>query len=215
MNRASLLALLLAAPAAASWQDIPSTDFTMAAPPAPGSPESDKDFTELLKLQAGRKPEQCEIAAAQVIPDFQSLFGTSGILSPAEASAVASFVNSASKFLAKVSGYYKKKFSRPRPYSVDARVQPCIEKPTGSTSYPSTHAAAGVLDGCVLGRLFAQRANILASHGRLAGEYRLVAGVHYPSDVVAGRELGERVCERLLKEDDFLAELARVKASLP
>jgi len=212
---APLLALLLAAPAAASWKDIPSTDFALAAPPAPGSPEYDLDFAELLKLQAGRKPEQCEAAAAQSIPDFQSLFGASGILSKAEAEAAGPFVNGASKFLSKVSGYYKKKFSRPRPFNADPRVKPCIEKPSGSTSYPSTHAAAGVLDACVLGRLFPDRAGILASHGRGAGELRLVAGVHHPSDVAAGRDLGARVCARLLKEEDFLAELASVRSSLP
>lgn len=210
-----LLVLSCAGPASASWKDIPSTDFALAAPPAPGSPESDRDFAELLKLQAGRKPEQCAAAAAQAMPDFQSLFGASGILSKEESSAVEAFVNAASKFLSKVSGYHKKKHARPRPYSVDPRIQPCIEKPAGATSYPSTHAAAGVLDACVLGRLFPERAGILASHGRDAGELRLIAGVHHPSDVAAGRDLGARVCARLLKEDDFLAELASVKSALP
>lgn len=210
-----LLAVLFAAPALAGWSDIPSTDFTLAAPPAPGSPEYARDFEELLKLQAARKPEQCAAAAAQAMPDFQSLFGASGILSKEESGAVEAFVNSASKLLAKVSGYHKKKYARPRPYSVDPRVQPCIEKPAGATSYPSTHAAAGVLDACVLGRLFPDRAGILASHGRDAGELRLVSGVHHPSDVAAGRDLGARVCARLLKEDDFLAELASVKSALP
>ena len=221
MNRASasarlaLFALFLAGPAAASWQDIPSTDFPMATPPAPGSPESDRDYEQLLKLQAERKPEQCAVAAAQAMPDFHSLFGASGILSKAEADAVAPFVNAASKFLSKISGYHKRKFVRPRPYSVDARVQPCIEKPAGATSYPSTHAAAGVFDACVLGRLFPDRVNILASHGRDAGDLRVIAGVHHPSDVAAGQDLGARICARLMKEGDFLAELALVKASLP
>lgn len=211
----ALLALLLAAPAAAGWADIPSADFPMGPPPAPGSAESSRDFEELLRLQAERSPEQCAAAAAQAIPDFRSLFGASGILSTAEAAAVAPFVDSASKLLSKISGFHKKKFARPRPYSADARVQPCVEKPSGAKSYPSTHAGAGVLDACVLGRLFPERAGILASHGRGAGDLRVVAGVHHPSDVHAGRELGARVCARLLKEDDFLAELARVQASLP
>lgn len=212
---AALLACLLVLPAAAEWRDIPSTDFAMKPPPAPGTPESDADFAELLKLQASRTPEQCAAAAAQAIPDFASLFGSSGILSAAEAAAAGPLVNDASKLLSKISGYHKKKFARPRPFSSDPRVQPCIDKPSGATSYPSTHAGAGVLDACVLGRLFPGRAGILASHGREAGQLRLIGGVHHPTDVEAGRGLGAKLCERLLKDEGFLAELAAVKASLP
>lgn len=213
--RLSLVALLLALPAAASWQGIPSTDFTMAPPPSPGSPESDRDYAELLKLQASRKPEECSAAAAQAIPDFQSLFSGSGILAKPELAAVAPFVDSASKYLSKITGYFKKLYARPRPYNVDARVQPCIEKPGGATSYPSTHAAAGVFDACVLGQLFPLRANTLASYGKHVGDLRVIAGVHHPSDVAAGQTLGEQICARLLKEADFQAELARVKQTLP
>lgn len=210
-----VLVCLLAGPAAAEWRDIPSTDFAMTPPPALGTPESDRDFTELLRLQAERTPAQCASAAAQVKPDFSSLFAASGILSKPEADAVAPFVDSAAGLLSRISSYHKKKFARPRPFSVDARVQPCIDKPSGATAYPSTHAGAGVLDACVLGRLFPARAMVLAEHGRVAGDLRLVAGVHHPSDVAAGRTLGAQVCERLMKEDDFLAQLASVKASLP
>lgn len=212
-----LLALLalLARPAAAAWQDIPSSDFAMAPPPAAGTRESDLDYERLLKLQAERTAEQCSVAAAQAIPDFRSLFGASGLLSKAESDAAAPLVDSASKLLSKISGYYKKKFARPRPYSADARVRPCIEKPSGATSYPSTHAAAGVLDACVLGRLFPDRAAALAAHGRISGELRVVSGVHHPSDVAAGQDLGARLCARLLQEKDFLADLARVQAALP
>jgi acid phosphatase (class A) len=187
----------------------------MAAPPAPGSSESAKDYAELLKLQASRTPEECSVAAAQAAPDLQSLFAGSGILSAPELSASAAFIDSASTLLSKITGFFKKQYARPRPYDADPRVQPCIPKPGGATSYPSTHAAAGVLDACLLAKLFPQRARILGSYGLHVGELRAIAGVHHPSDVAAGQDLGARVCERLLKEPDFRAELARVQASLP
>jgi acid phosphatase (class A) len=213
--RLACLAVLLSTQAWASWQDLPDSDFTMAAPPSPLSPESARDYDELLKLQAARKPDECSAAASQASPDFQSLFGGSGILSKPEVDASSVFIDSASKLVARISGYFKKKFARARPYDVDGRVRPCIPKPGGGTSYPSTHAAAGVLDACLLGRLFPQRAKTLAAYGLRVGELRLIAGVHHPSDVAAGQELGAQVCERLLKEPDFRAELARVQASLP
>ncbi len=211
----ALLALLLAGSVSASWQDTPSTDFTMAPPPVPGTPESDRDYAELLKLQASRTPDECTAAAAQAIPDFQSLFSGSGILTKAELAAVGPFIDSASKIASRISGYFKQKFTRPRPYDADPRVAPCIPKPGGATSYPSTHATLGVFDACVLGRLFPLRENVLASHGRRVGELRTLAGVHHPSDVAAGQVLGGQICARFLKEPDFLAELARVKNTLP
>jgi hypothetical protein len=211
----SLSALLLAGSAAASWQDLTPADFSMAPPPAPGSPESDADYARLLQLQASRTPDECSAAAAEVTPDFQSLFGNSGIMSKAELAAVAPFIDEASKLAAKISGYFKKKYPRPRPYDADARVQPCIPKPGGATSYPSTHATDGVVDACVLARLFPKRANILASYGRHVGDLRVISGVHHPSDVAAGQALGDQICARLSKEADFQAELAQVKTTLP
>lgn len=207
--------LLLAVSAAASWRDVPASDFTMAPPPAAGSPESDKDYAELLKLQASRTPDECALAAAQAIPEFQPLFGDSGILTKAETDAVSPFIGAAAKIASAISGHFKKQFTRPRPYDADPRVKPCIPKPGGTTSYPSYHATAGAFEACLLGRLFPKRADILAVHGRRVGDLRVLGGVHHPTDVAAGRLLGEQICARFLKEPDFLAELAEVKKSLP
>lgn len=215
LARLPLLALLLAVDAAADWRKITAADFPLAPPPAAGSAESAADYATLLKLQATRTPEQCAAAAAEVAPDFVSLFGGSGILNSAEMDAARPLIDSASKWMSQITGAYKKQYARPRPYDADPRVQPCIAKPGGATSYPSTHAAAGALDACLLGNLFPARANALASHGKIVGDLRAIAGVHHPSDVAAGQDLGARMCARLLKEPDFLAELDAARKTLP
>lgn len=211
----SLLVLLLAVDAAADWRKMTAADFPLAPPPAAGSAEAAADYAALLTLQASRTPEQCAAAAAEAVPDFPSLFGGAGILNKAEMDAVGPLVDEASKWMSKITGVYKKQYARPRPYDADPRVQPCIDKPGGATSYPSTHATAGVLDACLLGNLFPARANALASHGKIVGDLRAIAGVHHPSDVAAGQDLGARMCARLLKEPDFLAELDQVRKTLP
>ena len=210
-----LLVLVLAVPASAGWRDIPASDFTEAPPPAAGSPEAAADYAKLLELQASRTRAQCDAAQAQKIPDFRSLFAGSGILSEAEMKAVEPLVDEASRLLSKITGVFKKKFARPRPYDADARVHPCIDKPGGATSYPSTHAASGVLDACLLGKIFPARANALTARGVLVGDLRAIAGVHHPSDLEAGRKTGSELCARLLEEPDFAAELDAVKKSLP
>ena len=209
------LAALLSAPASAAWQDYAPTDFSLASPPAPGSAADRQDMDTLLQDEGTRTPQQCALAASMPVPDFQSLWGSSGLLSPDELSAVGPFVDSVSKMMSKVAGYYKKKFSRPRPYNENPALKPCADKPGGSTAYPSGHAAAGAIDACVLDQLFPDRKKDLDARGTLIGDLRVIAGVHHPTDVTAGRDLAGQVCERLRGDDSFQADLSRVRASLP
>lgn len=221
MKNASLAALAVlisavaAAPARAAWQSLPPTDFSVPPPPAPGSPENAADFTTLLQLQADRSQADCDMAAAQKAPDFHSLYDGSGLLSSSELSAVGPFMAEVTKLSDKVAGYYKKQYGRPRPYNEDSRVQPCADKPGGSTAYPSGHATDGALDACVLSQIFPDRAAKLAAYGKRVGDLRAIVGVHHPSDVVAGQNLAGQICSRLLQEGDFQSELSQVESSLP
>jgi hypothetical protein len=49
------------------------------------------------------------------------------------------------------------------------------------------------------------------ARGRLIGDDRYIAGMHYPSDVEAGQKLGEEVAHRLLENRDFKIALDRAK----
>lgn len=206
-----LVLACLAAPAGAAWRDMSAADFTVPPPPAPGSAGDQEDFATLLKLQAARSPEQCALATKQKIPDFLSLFADSGLLTPAELKAVQPFADEVSTKASKVTGVFKKKYSRPRPYDEDARVQPCADKPGGATAYPSGHATSGVVDACVLSAIFPDRAEKLAQWGRYAGDLRVISGVHHPTDVSAGQALGAAICARLNQEADFQAEAAKLR----
>lgn len=207
------LVCLLAAPARAAWQDIPVTDFTMSPPPAPGSADYVADFSTLLRWQSSDRAQSCALAQQEKTPTFTSLYGPCPLLSARETAAVAPFLNKVTDFGYKATAYYKTKFARPRPYDEDPRIHPCADKPGGATSYPSGHASTGALEACVLGRIFPQKAKALADYGKSVGDLRFIVGVHHPSDVVAGQELAAQVCDRLLHEQDFLAELSAVKVA--
>ncbi|MCB0063454.1 MAG: phosphatase PAP2 family protein, partial [Caldilineaceae bacterium] len=79
-------------------------------------------------------------------------------------------------------------YNRPRPTGVT----PLIAIPA-SPSYPSEHAAAAGAAAAVLAYLFPEEAEFFAAQAAAAGQSRLYAGVHYPSDVDAGLALGEAV----------------------
>lgn len=66
----------------------------------------------------------------------------------------------------------------------------------------------------MLAELFPDNRDALLATAREFGYHRLVASVHYPSDVYAGRVLGLAIAQALLRDTRFRAELSAVKAEL-
>jgi hypothetical protein len=81
-------------------------------------------------------------------------------------------------------------FLRPRPYVTFPAVVPVL--PVASTySYPSTNATLGTVYAQILCQLDPGDQNAITATGSLLGTDRVLGGVHYPSDVVAGQRLGK------------------------
>jgi membrane-associated phospholipid phosphatase len=102
----------------------------------------------------------------------------------------------------------KRAVKRPRPSEADPSIAPAIPVPSGS-SYPSDYAAAAAAAAGVLGHLLPDQADAFAEKAEEAMQSRLLAGVEYPSDVAAGRALGEKVAALAIergKADGFDAE---------
>lgn len=110
----------------------------------------------------------------------------------------------------------KDHYNRTRPLIGDDRPVCIAREPWMSTnaSYPSGHAMVGWAWGLILGELAPARLSGLMAAGREVGESRVVCGVHYPSDVEAGRNLGAAMVARLHAEPAFLQDLAAAKAEL-
>lgn len=72
-----------------------------------------------------------------------------------------------------------------------------IEMPS-SPSYPSEHAAAAGAASVVLSYLFPDQAELFVSYAEQAATSRVQAGVHFPSDVVAGLALGQAVGDKVI-----------------
>jgi acid phosphatase (class A) len=80
-----------------------------------------------------------------------------------------------------------------------------------NASYPSGHAMTAWSWALVLSEVAPARADALLTVGRESGESRMICGVHYISDVEAGRTLGSAMVARLHADPAFAADLARAK----
>jgi acid phosphatase (class A) len=85
---------------------------------------------------------------------------------------------------------------------------------TTNASYPSGHAMTLWAWALILTETRPDRASELLTLGREGGESRVICGVHYPSDIEAGRTLGASLVARLHADPTFMADLAVVKQEL-
>ena len=85
-----------------------------------------------------------------------------------------------------------------RPVQLDPRVRPLFATPS-HPSYPSGHSCFGAAAAAVLAYLFPRDAAVFEALALEASESRLWAGIHFRSDLDAGRALGRAVAARALQ----------------
>lgn len=83
-----------------------------------------------------------------------------------------------------------------------------------NASYPSGHAMTAWSWALILAEAKPARADAVLSLGRESGESRMICGVHFLSDVEAGRTLGSAMVARLHAEPAFTADLRKAKREL-
>lgn len=104
----------------------------------------------------------------------------------------------------------KDHYQRTRPFVLNkaASCTPAEEaKLSKDGSYPSGHSALGWAWGLVLAELMPERADALVQRGYAFGQSRVVCGVHWQSDVDAGRLVGAAAVARLHADPVFQAQM--------
>lgn len=92
----------------------------------------------------------------------------------------------------------KSHWNRDRPFEVDPSIKPPIAPPRGA-SYPSGHASSAYAAARVISVLAPELATEAYTLAAQVAVSRVYAGVHFPSDVVAGALLGTAVAEAALR----------------
>jgi acid phosphatase (class A) len=214
-----VIAALLAMPAsAAKYLDVTPPDLVrlLPSPPANDSPQTRSELDELLQLQRERTPRDVDYARANIeigVQQFAGALGDEAGLKKALPASVKSLFDAARADEKKLLDAAKMHFDRPRPVALDAHIQPCLE-PIVNMAYPSGHATWVFMTAVLLADMVPERREAIWARAEDFARQRLVGGVHYRSDIDAGRIAGTVIAAFMLASPSYRADAAVAAADL-
>lgn len=182
------------------------------AAPADNSLATMADIETVYQIQQRRTPEQVALAnyfAEDTVFQYDAIIGP-WFKAESMPKTAAFFAQIDSDRYA-ISSKGKQVWNRPRPPLLDSRIKPCVHLPT-SGAYPSGHSTQAFLWAGLLAEVFPEHRAALRERAELVAWSRVIGAVHYPTDITAGRILGDRLTEAFLKNPDVKAALAEIAA---
>lgn len=164
--------------------------------PSKGSLEEKKDFNQMLELQRTRTKHDCELAQAEAKPDIKRVFThDNGPLSVLEMDEAYPKILTVYEAAQQASRYAKSIYRRNRPYINNPEINPCITL-ENTFSFPSGHTTISRAVARALSVLFPERKELLIQRADEVAFHRVLGGVHHPSDIAAGKKLGDEIAKR-------------------
>ena len=185
-------------------------------PPAAGSVDEKAEFQELKAIAARSTPEELTQAAHDAKDETPDIFNTAlgfDIATKPQTFKLLCMVVEEEDVDTKVPKAY---FHRVRPYSADPSIKICepVKPGKAANSYPSGHSSLAFSMGVVLASLVPEKSQAILARSAEYAEHRLVCGVHYRSDIVAGQQFGTILALRLMQNPAFRAQMDLARAEL-
>jgi len=176
----------------------------IGAPPANDSPDTRAELATLEALQNKRTTrDEARILAdtREKVWRFAEVLGThfNARSLPKTKSFFKRVVATSRAVVAPAKQYWM----RPRPFTVDDKLIPSIKHPT-SGSWPSRHATTGTLFGLILADMIPEKREALLERAKEFADNRAFGGVHYPSDIEAGRRTAAAIIVKLKEDSNFV-----------
>ena len=213
----------------------------LAPPPARGSEAERHDLETILEYQRTSSPERVRLAESDATDDIGAFAGVLGV-DPAKLPGVAAFLRKVARDTQFATVVGKDCWERPRPFVLDNRIHPpgmmqsqvagrpgekntaphdasspcppLQPAPAYSYSYPSGHSTRGAMTAIVLAQMVPEKRAEIFARGWDFGVSRIIGGVHYPSDVEAGRIDATAMASIMMQNHDFESDLATARAEL-
>jgi acid phosphatase (class A) len=187
----------------------------LAPPPAPQSGAQKQDLQEVLEAQRSRSVQESERAVADNDTSIYRIAGE--VLGPKFTARrlpkLDTFFNRVTADTRAIFLATKDVWDRPRPFAFSSEVNAIGERPT-SGSYPSGHSTRGYVTAIILANMVPERATELYARGREYGINRVVAGVHYPTDIEGGRIGATVIASALMQSAKYRKDFEEAKTEL-
>jgi acid phosphatase (class A) len=220
MRKLAVVLVLFALPASAAMLDASDFDAQRFLPPPPAqdSARTRAELEELRSLAASTSDARKAMAtkdAKDETPDiFNGVIGFDIATAPQTQKLLQIVVDEEDPD----SKAAKTFFHRERPYAADPSLHTCtVAKPgkaANFNSYPSGHSTLAFSMGVVLAQVMPEKSQAILARSAEYAENRLICGVHYRSDIVAGQQFGTLLALRLMEKPAFQQQMAAAQAEL-
>ncbi|OGR42147.1 MAG: hypothetical protein A2X35_06695 [Elusimicrobia bacterium GWA2_61_42] len=192
----------------------PFKTLQFAPPPAPGSAEQQADISAILAWQNKRTEADCYKSSVTAQETYDSFWGARSPFAEPLPAEVKAFFERVASDLEEAVTEIKNRYRRPRPYmAYPDEAKPCIKKSKGF-SYPSGHSTFSRVFANVLTDIMPDRkAEFFAKADEIAQD-RVIGGVHFPTDIAAGKVFGDLYHSDLLKSEAYRKDIEKMKALL-
>lgn len=185
-------------------------------PPANDSAQTKAEVGEILTLQVTRTPQ---MAARAVADADETIWRFSDVVNNDKFSKeslpkFSAFFDRIVETEAAVVDPAKDTWKRPRPHLLYPDLVKPIVPLSKSGGYPSGHTTVGTLMGVVLANMLPEKRDVIMARAWEYGHNRIVGGIHYASDIEAGRISGMLIAQTIMTHDDYKVEYEAARAEL-
>jgi acid phosphatase (class A) len=197
-----------------TYLDPSQIDITRFLAPPPDESTTKREIEQMLILQQQRTPEQAKRSVADL---EQSIFRFADVMGDKfkreNLPQTAKLFETLYRTESDLNKQGKEKWQRTRPPLFDTRIQP-VAKYSSSGSYPSGHSTFAYLSGIVLADMVPEKRTQIFVRASEFGENRVIGGVHFPSDIEAGRRLATMIAVLIQPNPAYRADFAAARAEL-
>jgi acid phosphatase (class A) len=218
----AVCAILLFAPAVFAAEPGPylsakQLDLTIMLPPPPaaGSVMEKSESAGVIAVQKNASPERIKLASEDAEETVFAMFTRTlgNRFAAANLPKATIFFTRVMSSETAVVDPAKKLFGRVRPFLANSEIKALI-KPSTSGSWPSGHTTRVTMGAIILSAMLPERKDAIWARADEYAESRIVGGMHYPSDLDAGRRAGTAMASVMFADPGFRADYEAAKTEV-